>query len=367
MTQSIKNVLNTAPSSSMRSEENFYFHPQIPPRKISGAKSSYLPASLQPDDILILIDDTVFGGSKEGLVVTENAIYLKQSFESPKAYPLNQIQSAAWDKGVLSTMLYLNGVEVITLNQAIKKPSIMEFVELISNCIGQPSIHANSQYNNSSAPNLNASPANEFEEIYPLVDILSHFALKDKPWTSEKVRMVKSLLDDFVDDEQQMALLQARMQFKDRPSLAQAFQNLLLTTNDKDVKLFVMHSACAIFLEEDIGSEDLAIVLVELGQRLELDQQTVKDVYFNYISEEEATESTQSTDYDEHIEWACTILEIAPHQMNRDTVQQAYRTKIKDFHPDKYQALPEPIKQMLHEKAQELNKAKEILTQYVGA
>jgi DnaJ-domain-containing protein 1 len=362
MTQSLKQLLNTAPTSSMRSEDNFYFHPHIPPRKMSGAKSSYLPASVQPDDILILIDDTVFGGSKEGLVVTENAIYLKVPFESPKSYPLSQIQSVAWDKGVLSTMLYINGIE------GVKKPSIMEFVQLISSCIGQHSGHANAQSNNTSSSNFNSSQANEFEECYPLVDILSGLVLqKDKSWTTESVRLVKSLLDDLAETEEQMALLQARMKFKDRPPLDQAFDNLLRVINDPDVKSFVLHAACQIFQLENIDYMTLLMAVMAIGKRLELDEQSIMAVYVNYVDEDEVIQPSQPSEYDEHFEWACTILEIIPHQMNRDTVQQAYRTKIKDFHPDKYQSLPEPIKQMLHEKAQELNKAKEILTQYVGA
>ena len=44
-----------------------------------------------------------------------------------------------------------------------------------------------------------------------------------------------------------------------------------------------------------------------------------------------------------------------------DEMRRAYRLKIKDFHPDKYTHLPESVKLVLQEKAQELNLAKETL------
>lgn len=57
--------------------------PNIPRSKLRGAIDSYAP-EVKPGHVLILVDDTVFGGAKEGMLVTEDAIYAKQKFEAPK-------------------------------------------------------------------------------------------------------------------------------------------------------------------------------------------------------------------------------------------------------------------------------------------
>ena len=43
---------------------------------------------------VVLLDDTLFGGAKEGLLVTNEAIYCKQKFERPRRIPMSTIREA---------------------------------------------------------------------------------------------------------------------------------------------------------------------------------------------------------------------------------------------------------------------------------
>lgn len=71
--------------------DKVYARPNIPPRKLEGAISSYAPG-VPPGEVIALLDDTLFGGAKEGLLVTNDAIYCKQKFEKPRRMAFNAIK-----------------------------------------------------------------------------------------------------------------------------------------------------------------------------------------------------------------------------------------------------------------------------------
>ncbi|UGB37247.1 J domain-containing protein [Frateuria soli] len=63
--------------------DGVYIFPHIPMKKLSGAISAYAP-SIDPLEVLVLLDDTVFGGAREGMIVTRDGLYAKQKFEEPR-------------------------------------------------------------------------------------------------------------------------------------------------------------------------------------------------------------------------------------------------------------------------------------------
>jgi len=72
--------------------EHFYVKGSIPQKKLAGAVNTYLPASVA-EDIIFMYDDTVFGGAKEGLCLTGNAIYFKEYCAEAQVIMLGDIDS----------------------------------------------------------------------------------------------------------------------------------------------------------------------------------------------------------------------------------------------------------------------------------
>lgn len=63
--------------------KGMFIYPNIPQKKLHSAINSYAHG-VSDTEVLILLDDTVFGGAKEGLLITSNAMYAKGLMESPK-------------------------------------------------------------------------------------------------------------------------------------------------------------------------------------------------------------------------------------------------------------------------------------------
>jgi hypothetical protein len=54
--------------------ENMYVRPYIPSEKLLAAISGYAP-SVNPNEVLVLVDDTFFGSASDGLLITKDGIY----------------------------------------------------------------------------------------------------------------------------------------------------------------------------------------------------------------------------------------------------------------------------------------------------
>lgn len=61
------------------------------------------------------------------------------------------------------------------------------------------------------------------------------------------------------------------------------------------------------------------------------------------------------------IEWACEVLELSMDELTPETIEKAYNRKMQAYQANDHQNLSESIQQLLHEKIQEVNEAKELL------
>lgn len=67
--------------------DRVYLAPNIPLKKLHNALDSY-SACLGPDDVLALLDDTIFGSGKDGALVTAKELWLKEAFTPPVRHAL---------------------------------------------------------------------------------------------------------------------------------------------------------------------------------------------------------------------------------------------------------------------------------------
>jgi tetratricopeptide (TPR) repeat protein len=85
----------------------FYFSPNIPEKKKAGAMGSYVHLT-GGEEILCLYDSTVFGGAKEGICLTNQAIYWKAIAEAGQSVRYEEIASVT----VKGKNLYINDKQV---------------------------------------------------------------------------------------------------------------------------------------------------------------------------------------------------------------------------------------------------------------
>lgn len=91
--------------------ENVYVKPNIPHKKLMNALS-YAPG-INPYEILILIDDTVFGGAKDGMLITCNAIYCHEIMTPMKKISLDKIKEIGMDR---NSQVLVNGNDFFKAN-----------------------------------------------------------------------------------------------------------------------------------------------------------------------------------------------------------------------------------------------------------
>jgi hypothetical protein len=75
--------------------------PEIPTKKLQGALASY-GNSVQAQDVLILVDDTLFGSAKEGLLITSEQILAKPHLGKPIAKAWSEIRNIGVTKGTVT-------------------------------------------------------------------------------------------------------------------------------------------------------------------------------------------------------------------------------------------------------------------------
>lgn len=97
-------------------DRNVHLAPNIPASKLAGALS-YLPSEVQAEDILILVDDTVFGSAKLGLVVTAEQLFYKAQMESVREWQLRNIGRLDMEHGWFNRSLRVNGLQKLELIQ----------------------------------------------------------------------------------------------------------------------------------------------------------------------------------------------------------------------------------------------------------
>ena len=88
-----------------------FLHSKIPEKKLKGAMDTYYKGK-EANEIFVLIDDTVFGGAREGFVISKSGVYGKSLGEAPFEYSWKIIRSL----NSIEKKLYINDVLVQKLS-----------------------------------------------------------------------------------------------------------------------------------------------------------------------------------------------------------------------------------------------------------
>ncbi|MDR1041874.1 MAG: hypothetical protein LBR80_17265 [Deltaproteobacteria bacterium] len=87
-----------------------YLRPDIPPKKLSGAITGYA-FDADPEDVLLLIDATLFGGAGNGMLVTSRGVYTLMLGGRPRYFGADEI----WRVETEGRNLLINGEKVVEI------------------------------------------------------------------------------------------------------------------------------------------------------------------------------------------------------------------------------------------------------------
>jgi hypothetical protein len=88
-------------------DSRIWFAPNIPAKKLQGAIRSYA-SGVSPGDVLMLLDNTCWGGCGDGMLITRDRLYGHDVLESPKVIRISEIKTADTG-GFFGRGVFING------------------------------------------------------------------------------------------------------------------------------------------------------------------------------------------------------------------------------------------------------------------
>lgn len=137
-------------------DSHIFYPPNIPVKKLNNAMNTYAKEASK-DDIMVLVDDTAWGGAKDGLIVTATAVFSKMMMCDPVKFNMEDIQEIDIDK----KKIFINGKEFFKFNMPEKFP-MMRLINFINDNKNNTS---NIEDNNSSSPTESAQPTENVDGL----------------------------------------------------------------------------------------------------------------------------------------------------------------------------------------------------------
>ncbi|MDH2522835.1 J domain-containing protein [Acinetobacter baumannii] len=337
----------------LRASDNIYFAPDIPYKKLQGAMS-YLPQGIHPDEILMLIDDTVFGSAKAGLCIMATGLFYKESFGDEAAYLFKNIHQVEAGIGVINHGIVLNRMETLTFTQ-LNKGTVRTLASFLNEvCQGQTE--------------TDQAPSQIDAELKVIVDLFAYFiTFTVGKWSTESSHAISNhfaKLNDEVSQHYIKSLLNEHPNFE-YEELLHRFAEL------KDVLAYKLRTEMieqlvyAMALGK-IEQNQADLFMTHLCRVSNVSKAVFPDlvkIIYQCLADE-MNQSLHSALNGEQLQ-ACKLLDIQPELLTEQTLQSAYRKKMAEFHPDKYQNLPKSVHQLIESQAQQLNEARALLKSYL--
>lgn len=339
----------------LRSSDNIYFAPVIPNKKLQGAMT-YLPHGVNPNDVLMLIDDTVFGSAKAGMCLTAKGLFYKASFEDEQAYLFEHIHRVDADIGMITCSILINGQGELNFTQ-LDKGVVRTLVAFLNElCQGR-------QGTNQTSVNIDAG-------MQIMIDLFAYFiTFSAGQWNSRSKdalsdhftklndeavhQYVEKLLNEqmhfnYEDLLHRLADLKDKLAYNFRMEMIEqlVYAMALGQVEQNQADLFMTH-LCRVTNVSRVVFPDLVKIIYQCLAD-EINEKKVSDLNHEQLQ-------------------ACQLLEIQPEVLSEQTLQVAYRKKMAEFHPDKYQTLPDSVQQLIEQQAQQINQARAVLKVYLEA
>ncbi|WP_285960922.1 hypothetical protein [Pseudomonas tohonis] len=109
--------------------DKVFVAPNIPPKKLQAALASY-GNGMTADEVIVLVDDTLFGGAKEGMLIGDTRIAMKMMMDSPRLFFWKFLTGIAVSK----RKVFVNQREIAQLSQ-LGEAELGDFFDTINDCL----------------------------------------------------------------------------------------------------------------------------------------------------------------------------------------------------------------------------------------
>ncbi len=113
---------------SLGQHDSLFFDPSIPKEKLKAARGVHKGTLDRDERVLVLFDDTVFGGADDGFIVTTEQLAWKNIMEDPKHFAWDEIDAdeVEWSEEGLTVMG--EAIQVSQADGAVMYPALGEFI-----------------------------------------------------------------------------------------------------------------------------------------------------------------------------------------------------------------------------------------------
>jgi len=126
-------ILEIAARYSARIKDKYiFFSPNIPLKKLQNAMSSYA-TGVGAGSVIALIDNTCFGGAKDGALLTTTTLYVHNIAMAPQQIDLAEIESINFVQA-LTSVLHINDIPLLQINFP-EKAAMVTFVHMLRDMV----------------------------------------------------------------------------------------------------------------------------------------------------------------------------------------------------------------------------------------
>ncbi|MDM1018870.1 J domain-containing protein [Acinetobacter sp. VNK23] len=352
----------------LQADPAIFLAPQIPMNKILGAMG-YLPAQTKPEEVLVLVDETVFGHGKNGLCLTTQGIYFKEAFDIANVYPMKSILSVGYLMGWLSQQLVINGTVKVTLAQPGKAG-----LRLLADFLNQYCTIQKNQTSSSASAQQHNQDSYTIPNLRPIIKLYAYLLLGWRgEWTDQVRALMQQLFERDLVNPQDQAFLGRLIQQDHQFDFFEILDEVTAIQDSLPEELChrLLEEVLLLMEKRNFEVEAARSHFFQVSTALNVDQATASGILAQFPvfatghteakQQHTSASSTTATRLTQAQQAACELLGIPPEQLDQHTLKTAYRRKMADFHPDQYQQLPPAVRQLIEQQAQQLNQARSCL------
>lgn len=166
-----KTIISIVENYKVRIKDDaIFFAPEIPPKKLSNALDAYAKEAVF-EEILVLIDDTLFGSATEGALITDQHFYAHNLWSAPQGYIWKDIEKIVFSQedGNKIQINDLDFLNITSPNLSAIKLLVKMLNEILTLTNPEKFIETDSQVGDSKTVN-NISPMEALRELKKLYD-----------------------------------------------------------------------------------------------------------------------------------------------------------------------------------------------------